>query len=87
MSTITVNKWTNTQPFTVIEKGNRGSLHPDLNVLDTINCVVTYYKRQRLIMVDYDYDSENDKYQKSIFSTVVKNIRVDIDSFIQGLDI
>jgi hypothetical protein len=67
----------------VLNIGSRGSLHPTLNILDSINCQVTYFKRQKLILVDYDYDEENDKYRKSIFSTNVANIVSDITIYKQ----
>jgi len=77
-------KYTHTTPVVkVLDKGNRGSLHPTLNVLDTIECRVYYFKRHKLILVDYDYDEENDKYRKSIFSQSVENIVSDITMFKQ----
>lgn len=72
---------------TVLKQGNRGSLHPSLNILDTIECLVVYDKRQKIIIVDYDYDLQTDKYRKSIFSTNVENIVSDIIEFKQGLDV
>lgn len=68
----------------VLHKGNRGSLHPTLNILDTIECQVTYFKRHKLLLIDYDYDEENDKYRKSIFSQSIENIVSDITLFKQG---
>lgn len=71
---------------TVLKKGNRGSLHPSLNILDSIDCRVTYYKRHKTLFVEYDYDKENDKYRKSIFSPVIENIVSDITQYKQGLN-
>jgi len=71
---------------TELKKGNRGSLHPSLNVLDSIQCRVTYYKRHKAIFVEYDYDDANDKYRKSTFSTIIENIVSDINEYKQDLN-
>ncbi len=56
----------------IFSQGARHYLHPSLSILDKIDCQLSYYKKDKIIVVDYDVSDEKVEYTDYVRQTYRK---------------